>query len=212
MNRFFVIPFVTFGLAAMLAALPFELPRGFAGPCVKTAGAVPGNGNANGHANGHANGQGRGLGLGHGGFEAGLPPGQADGGPPNGRAVGLARANDAVSGVTNGSWEGVNPNATFTGSFHAVNASPNAKPSSNSQVARVRNYLDQVSMEEIDVEAAAQAAALASNHTVTKQMLEAVHAIAGIEVDEQTTGDIATRAAEIQSGVDEVDGEADEEF
>ena len=86
------------------------------------------------------------------------------------------------------------------------------KANVNSQVHAVQSYVDQVSMESIDIGAAAEAAAMASNHTVTKDMLDAVHGLAGVEVDNDTTEHIAAEAADIQSGGDpEVEGEGEAE-
>ena len=101
----------------------------------------------------------------------------------------------------------------------------------NSRVRKVRNYLDaietvsalengeeaeageesadgedQAAVDETSldsaIQAAAEAAAEASNHSVTAGMLEAVNGLGGVEVSEPTNQEVADRAADIQAGGD----------
>ncbi len=211
MKRSIALGLGTLGLAAAMAGAPVEFTFDSTLFDAKAAFAAPGNGK--GHGQGH--------GPDKDGLAAKSEKGLGASSNANGRAIGHARK-DAVSGVEGVSAaknakkdeDGVNLNSAFQGSFHAVNASAMAKQKANvnSQVHAVQSYVDQVSMESIDIGAAAEAAAMASNHTVTKDMLDAVHGLAGVEVDDEATGNIAAEAADIQSGGDpEAEGEGEAE-
>lgn len=204
----FALVLGTLGLAAGLVAAPIGVSNDPISLDGKSALANPGNGKGHGKGHGsggmpkvqsHAQGQGKdksshGLGPGHradavSGVGHSSPPGQA-----------RKAAFDALGAYTN-----------FQGSFHAVHANAKAMgvASPDSEVAKVKAYLDAVGRIEaadtndapieVAIETAAQAAAVASNHTVTVQMLDGVHEIGGIVgVDPATTQAIAKRAAEIQ--------------
>jgi hypothetical protein len=193
MNRRIATILATFGMAIALSVAPFGLQDAGFLLDGKPALAKPGNGK------GHDKGKGNGHAKGHGTIEgAGLAS-------SNGKALGHTQA---VTGVGVGS--------KVKGAFNAVHASPTAMANAapTSQVAKVKDYLDAVSAEEVDVELAAERAAIAAkNHTVTADMLDGVHEIANakgteIDVDAETTQEIADLAAEIQAGT--LDAEAED--
>ena len=196
MKRRIAMMLTTFGIAVALGAAPIGLQDAGFGLDGKPALAKPGNGGGNGHDKGKGNGHAKGHGS--------LKGHADDDGTSTGKALGHAKAIDGVTG------------SKVKGAFNAVHASPTAMAHAapTSQVAKVKDYLDAVSAEEIDVEAAAEAAAIAAkNHTVTAEMLDGVHEIANakgaeIDVDESTTQEIADLAAEIQAG--DLDGEGDD--
>jgi hypothetical protein len=195
MKRRIAMMLTTAGIVVALGTAPVRLQDTGFGLGSNPALATPGNGHGHGHGdgNGHSKSQGSLKGVSN---EDGVSS-------SNGRALGHAKAVDGVIG------------SKVKGAFNAVHASPTAMANAapTSQVANVKAYLDAVSAEDIDVEAAAEAAAIAAkNHTVTAETLDGVHEIANskgaeISVDDVTTQEIADRAADIQAGG--LDGEAE---
>lgn len=196
MKRRMATIMTAFGMATVLSAAPFGLGDGGPALGVKQALAVPGNGNGN------ANGQGQGVG--HGAEQS------AAGGSSNGQGLGLGHAS-GVAGVGTPPGQAkqagvIGISSGLKGAFNAVHASPTAmaNAASTSQVGKVKAYVDAVSADEIDIEAAAVAAAAAAkNHTVTVGMLESVNAIAGVEIDESTAVETTAEEAATTEVTDE---------
>ena len=197
----------TFGLAAGLAAAPFALQDGSVlwdghQALAKSNGGQGGHGKGHGNGNGHGN-NGNGNGHGHG----------------HSKHHGLNQ-----DGAEEDGYAGVG--SKLKGAFNAVHASTNANPSPNSQVTAVRNYLDAAEAAGAEdaavdegafdaaVEAAAEAAVeAAKGKAIDVGVLDAVHEIGDVEVDEPTTEAIAGAAAEIQDANlegEDVDGEGEE--
>jgi hypothetical protein len=197
MKRRIAMMLTTAGIVVALGTAPVRLQDTGFGLGSNPALATPGNGHGHGRGNGHSKGQGSLKGVSN---DDGVST-------SNGRALGHAKAVDGVIG------------SKVKGAFNAVHASPTAMANAapTSQVAKVKAYLDAVSVEDIDVEAAAEAAAIAAkNHAVTAEMLDGVHEIANskgaeISVDDVPTQEIADRAAEIQAGGPDGEAEASQD-
>lgn len=211
--RSLAVGFGALGLAAALAGAPLGLSGGLDTFGGKAALAKPGNGQGNGK--GHA----KGKGIEAASESSGVAKGAKSSGTANGRALGLA-SNDAVSGMPPGQakkadLDGTGGKLGIKGSFNAIHASVRAfeVASANSRVQKVRSYLEaaervsdieQADPEDPDLDAAIQAAAeaavTASSQSVTRQMLESVHAyanareLADIDISDRTTQEIADRA------------------
>jgi len=208
------------GLTALAVAAPIELSHDPLALAPNAAAAKPG-----------GNGKGRGHGRGHGPDTGELETqndatGKSNAGHANGRAVGHAPS-DAVSGVEqaaapgqakNFSSEEYSGNLGVKGSFNAIHSAAINKGvvSANSRVAKVEAYVnaaqDLTNAEdgegdvEAAIEAAAVAAANASNKTVTAEMLDQVNAYSnerglttpGIDVEPEHEDEVAERAQAIQ--------------
>ena len=185
-------------LAGVFVLAPVAPDASFAEFGANTVFAKGGGGNGGGHGNAGANGHG-------GGHASATSDANDDNGNHSGHGNGNGGAAVGHSHDENGGIAKGGHNASLRGSLNAAHASSTARAnaSSNSQVAKVKAYMDAVDQEAIDVEEAGVALANAANKSVDLDVVNAVNSLLGIDMDEDTAQSIAAAAATEQSDAPE---------